>query len=251
VINDKSFCLSLPGNIAPGVYRLRYNEDCGEQFIDMIINGIDKEISFNTNLNSESPSFTGSEENSIWSSYKKQSKSQVYKLGILYNFLSFYPSAEDEVVQQITEATAQERKKYYESFENFIKSNKGTWVEKMVSNQPYYFSDPKTVPTRRDFIRRDYYWDGINTNDPMLMNSPLYRTLIDNYLDFQSTTDYTASNLENYLKKSAAVIMQNFGHNAATKAFALSYLKEKFIQIGQHPTATFINVKYGLSGTEP
>ncbi|MFV5686503.1 hypothetical protein ACM55I_13775 [Flavobacterium sp. GB2R13] len=249
-IKDNSFYLSLPGTIAPGVYRVQYNQGCGEQFVDVIVNGIDKEISFDTNLNSEFPSFMRSEENRRWSNYQKQSKCHVSKLGILYNFLSFYPSTQDKVVLQVTKAVTQERRKYYDSFENFIKRNKGTWAGEMVSNQPHYFSDPKNVPTRRDFIRRDYYWDDINTNDPKLMNSPLYRTLIDNYLDFQSTTDYTASQLEDYLRKRSAVIMQKFGDNATTKAFALRHLKEGFIAMGQYSIAIFIENKYGLSGAK-
>ena len=246
-IKANSFYLSLPGTIAAGVYRIQYNTDCGNQFIDVIINGVDREISFVTNLNNEFPSFTGSEENSRWSNYRKQTKSQVSKLGILYNFLSFYPSAQDKVVQQVAKAVTQDRKEYYNSFDDFIKNNKGSWAEKMVANQPYYFSDPRAVPTRRDFIRRDYYWDDINTSDPLLINSPLYRTLIDNYLDFKNISDYTASDLEDNLKKRADVVMRKFGDNEATKAFALSHLKEQFIAKEQYMMATFMEIKYGLS----
>jgi hypothetical protein len=230
-IKENSFHLSLPGTIAPGVYQVQYNSDCGKQSIDVIINGIDREISFVKNLNNEFPSFTGSEENSRWSIYKKQTKSQVAKLGILYNFLSFYPVAEDNVVQQVAKVVARERKEYYNNFDNFIKNNKGSWAEKMVTNQPYYFSDIGAVPTRRDFIRRDYYWEDINTNDPMLINSPLYSNLIDNYLDYHSTNDYTPAEVDNYLDVSVAIIMEKFSHNPVTKAFALNYLKVKRSQM--------------------
>ena len=249
-IKENSFHLYLPETIAPGVYQVQYNTDCGKQSIDVIINGIDREISFVKNLNNEFPTFIGSEENSRWSIYKKQTKSQLSKLGILYNFLSYYPVAEDEIVLRVSKAVTQERKKYYDSFDKFVKSNKNTWVEKMVSNQPYYFSDPRKVPTKHDFIRRDYYWDDINTTDPLLMNSPLYGTLIDNYMDFQNISDYSLSDLEVHLKKRAAVVIQKFGDNAATKAFALSHLKERFIAKEQHSMATFMEFKYGLSVTK-
>ena len=230
-IKANLFYLSLPGTIAAGVYRIQYNTDCGNQFIDVIINGVDRQISFVKNLNNQFPSFTGSEENSRWSSYRKQIKSQVSKLGILHNFLSFYPSAQDKVVQQVAKAVARERKEYYNNFDNFIKNNKGSWAEKMVANQPYYFSDPAAVPTRRDFIRRDYYWDDINTDDSMLINSPLYSDLIDNFLDYRSTNDYTPAEVDNYLDVSVAIIMEKFSHNPVTKAFALNYLKAKRSQM--------------------
>lgn len=251
VVKENSFQLSLEGTTAPGVYRVQYNTDHGKQFIDIIINGVDKEISFSKDLNNEFATFAGSEENNRWSIYGKQTKSQVSKLGILYNFLSFYPSAQDKIVRKATRAVTQERKKYYQSFDNFIKSINGTWAEKMVANQPYYFPDPSAVPTRRDYMHEDYYWDGINTSDPMLLNSSLYQTLIDNYMDFQNISNYSASDLEAILKKKATVVMQKFGDHEATKAFVLSHLKEKFSANVQHSTAKFIAVTYGSSDTKP
>jgi hypothetical protein len=52
--------------------------------------------------------FVGSKENDLWNSYKKQNRRQVFKLGF-YIFLSFYPVAEDEVVQKVIEAVSKER----------------------------------------------------------------------------------------------------------------------------------------------
>jgi hypothetical protein len=96
----------------------------------------------------------------------------------------------------------------------------------MVTNQPYYFSGPKIVPTLRDFVQRGHYWEGINTNDPKLINSPLYPTLIDKYLDFDKVKDYNALELEDYFNRSATVIMEKFSHNKETESFK-AYLKEK------------------------
>jgi hypothetical protein len=71
------------------------------------------------------------------------------------------------------------------------------------------FSGPKIVPTLRDFVQRGHYWEGINTNDK-LINSPLYPTLIDKYLDFDKVKDYNALELEDYFNRSATVIMEKF-----------------------------------------
>jgi hypothetical protein len=53
------------------------------------------------------------------------------------------------------------------------------------------------------FLQRGHYWEGINTNDPKLINSPLYPTLIDKYLDFDKVKDYNALELEDYFNRSA------------------------------------------------
>jgi hypothetical protein len=225
------FGLSLPYDITAGIYRVQYNQDCGNHFVDIIINGRDKQISFVVNSDNDFALFAGSEENKDWSRYRLQSQALVAKLEVLYNFLSFYPVTKDEVVRQVTEAVSHERKKYYENFEFFIKNNKGSWAGKMVANQRHYFSDPTAVPTRRDFVHHDYYWDGINTNDPKLINTPLYKTLIDDYLEFNDTHDDTAAEQEKIFNINAAVIMENFSHNLTTKSFATDYLKEKRSQM--------------------
>jgi hypothetical protein len=54
-----------------------------------------------------------------------------------------------------------------------------------------------------------HYWEGINTNDPKLINSPLYPTLIDKYLDFDKVKDYNALELEDYFNRSATVIWKS------------------------------------------
>ncbi|MFB0904162.1 MAG: hypothetical protein QMB11_07265 [Nonlabens sp.] len=228
---DNSFRLSLPAATAPGVYRIKYNEDCVNQFVDIIINGKDEEISFVLNSSKDFAVFEGSEENKLWSKYQIESQSQAAKLEILYQFLSFYPAAQDKVVQEVVEAVSLEGKVYYDNFHHFQKKNKGSWAEKMVTNQPYYFSNPTAVPTRRDFVRHDYCWDGINTHDPKLINTPLYKTLIDDYFEFNATDGDTAAEREDRFNINAAVMMEKFSHNLTTKSFATDYLKEKRSQI--------------------
>jgi hypothetical protein len=87
----------------------------------------------------------------------------------------------------------------------------------MVTNQPYYFSGP--CPYASGFWQRGHYWEGINTNDPKLINSPLYPTLIDKYLDFDKVKDYNALELEDYFNR-VRLIMEKFSHNKETESFA-------------------------------
>jgi hypothetical protein len=47
---------------------------------------------------------------------------------------------------------------------------------------------------------------GMLTNDPKLINSPLYPTLIDKHFDFDKVKDYNALEWEDYFNRSAAVL---------------------------------------------
>ena len=52
-IKDEKFSLSIPTSVAPGVYRFQYAVGEGEQYIDLIINGTEKEIAFTLQANEE------------------------------------------------------------------------------------------------------------------------------------------------------------------------------------------------------
>jgi hypothetical protein len=69
---DKMFYLSLPGTIAPGVFRIPYSTQSGKQSTDVIVNCVDRDIFFVINLNKKLLSFSGSGENRRWISYKKK-----------------------------------------------------------------------------------------------------------------------------------------------------------------------------------
>jgi hypothetical protein len=104
-----------------------------------------------------------------------------------------------------------------------VKSNKGTWPQNGNKPTVLFF---RSLSTLRDFVQRGHYWEGINTNDPKLINSPLYPTLIDKYLDFDKVKDYNALELEDYFNR-VRLIMEKFSHNKETESFAKAYLKEK------------------------
>jgi hypothetical protein len=168
VIVNNSFCLSLPATIAPGVYRLQYNQDCGGQFVILLLMAwTGRFLLFSIGITSSH--FVGSKENDLWNSYKKQNRRQVFKLGFYIIFIFLSGSRRWSGTKG--HRGSLKSVKIYDNFESFVKSNKGTWAAKMVANQPYYFSGPKIVPTLR-FCTAWYYWEGINTNDPKLINSP-------------------------------------------------------------------------------
>ena len=83
------FRIIAPQNIEPGVYRFQYSQNSISDYIDIIINGVEKEISFTMDVSipGSSPVFTKSESNKKWYKYKEASNLQLNKIAVLHQFL--------------------------------------------------------------------------------------------------------------------------------------------------------------------
>jgi hypothetical protein len=225
IINGE-FTLFLSDKIEPGVYRLEFDKTFK---VDIIIDSIEKEIEMyiDTGDSFFNPIFTKSLENMGWYKYLSKSNLEVLKLEKMFSFLSSYPKDRTNVL--ITRKYNRLRKKYYKCFLNFVKDNQNSWAGCLVQNQPFYFSNLTKPPIIRDYIRRDFYWEGIDTANPKLINSPLYYKQIDTYFQYiNSTSHHTFSKTEKEyeLKKSIDTVLTKFSNNEKTYQFAEKYIQQ-------------------------
>ena len=106
-IQEGKFSLTAPGDIEPGVYRFQYSQTAND-YIDIILDGKEKEISFSIDLMTEEkePAFILSRENQLWYSYQNQSQLQFQKIEVLNQFVGMYPGTQDKIISQATKALA-------------------------------------------------------------------------------------------------------------------------------------------------
>jgi hypothetical protein len=128
VIIKDSFALSLPANIETGVYRFQYAMSESEQYLDIIINGKEKEIAFTLQANDEyaTPVFSASEENKKWYAYNAQVNALLLKTNLLNQFIVSYPNAESAVVIAAHQELEKEKAFYWERFNAFKTSMQNT-----------------------------------------------------------------------------------------------------------------------------
>jgi thiol-disulfide isomerase/thioredoxin len=249
-IKEGSFSIKAPINLEAGVYRLHYSQDNLNEYVDVIINGKEKNISFSLDLleapEIRKPFFNASLENQNWYTYQSQSQVQLQKIEALKSSLSLYPNTTDKIVLQIKNAVLQEQLNYKKQESVFIKNNPNSWAILMVQNNPYYFTNPKEDWRIQDFDRRTHFWEGIDTNNPKLINSPLYTNHILNYLKYYMNPEmhFSEDEMNEGFKKSVDTIMQRFGSNYDTKKFALQYLQLGFKEIGNEKVLQYIDEKY-------
>ena len=247
-IKQESFSLSLPDTIEPGVYRFQYAVGEGERYIDLIINGTEKEIAFTLKANDEraAPLFTASDENQKWYAYKVQSNEQLLKIDMLNQFIYAYPNRNAEVVKAAMQEWEQEKALYAKNFNAFKTAMQGTFAYEMVANRPFYFNNPTDDARLQDYAKREHFWDGFNASNPQLLNTPLYTEHILNYLRYwmNPNMNFSAEEKTNGFKRSVDIIIRQFGGNEQTHEFAYKYLILGFKEIGEEEVLQYLDENY-------
>lgn len=247
-IDKEHFAIALPATISPGVYRFQYTMTEGEKYVDIIINGKEKQISFSKKVNDDldMPVFTASEENKKWYAYLKENGQQLLRIQWLNQFINAYPLYNSNVVRAAEKEWNMEKALYEQQFQKFKTEMKGTWAYDMVVNRPFYFSDPKKDLRIQDYEKREHFWDGFDANNPQLINTPLYTDHILNYIRYWMNPEmnFSAEEKTNGFKKSTDVIIQKFSGNQQTQEFAYKYLVLGFKEIGEENVLQYLDEKY-------
>jgi thiol-disulfide isomerase/thioredoxin len=247
-IQEGKFSVSVPMAIEPGIYRFQYNQTAND-YVDLIINGKEKEIEFSMDLLSienKSPQFTKSKENKMWYGYLAQSQKQLQKIELLNQFLGAYPSVKDKIVVQGLQALSIEKGNYVKQKNLFLKQNATTWAALIVKNKPYYFTNAKDDWRIQNLEKQTHYWDQINTTNPKLINTPLYVELILEYLKYYMNPEmnFSEAEMNEGFKKCVDTIMAKFSGNKETEKFALKYLQLGFKEIDKSEVLQYIDQKY-------
>lgn len=247
-IQNEIFTMKIPYAIVPGVYRFQFSQVNANEYLDVIIDGLEKKIHFTLDLNknTKQPFFTESNENKRWYDYLAQSQIKLRKIELLDQLLNQYPDQKDKIVRQVQQSAQLEKENYRLDFDKFIASNASSLSGAMVANRPYYFANPTDLPQIQAYNHRNHYWDYINTLNPKLINTPIYSEHILNYLKYYRNPEmkFDATEMENGFIKSVDTIVQKFEGNKETKDFALQFLTLGFKEIGQEKVLQYIDQKY-------
>ena len=247
-IQEGKFSLSAPMDIEPGIYRFQYSQTSND-YVDLIINGKEKEIEFSIDLLSienKPPQFTKSKENKMWYGFLAQSQKQLQKIELLNQFLGSYPSVKDKIVVQGSQALSIEKGNYVKQKNLFLNQNATTWAALIIKNKPYYFTNAKDDWRIQNLEKQTHYWDKINTTNPKLINTPLYTELILEYLKYYMNPEmnFSETEMNEGFKKCVDTIMAKFSGNKDTEKFALKYLQLGFKEIDKSEVLQYIDQKY-------
>jgi thiol-disulfide isomerase/thioredoxin len=250
IYNDGTFKINAPKNTEPGVYRFQYSQTSADEYIDIIINGSENDVSFTLDINEakeiRQPNFTKSNENRNWYQYQKERQILLQKIQSLQQLVALYPSKTDRIIKQAHDVISQEKNNYNFKEILFLKQNTTTWAGKMVANRPYYFTNPEEHWRLQVYNAKEHYWDKITTNNPELINTPLYTEHILEYLKYYMNPNlkFSEQEMNDGFIKSVDKIIQKFSGSDATKKFAIQYLQMGFKELGNEKVLQYIDEQY-------
>ena len=247
-IYKDSFTVTAPATIESGVYRFQYAHSEQIQYIDLILNGQDRNIRFSIKANDEvaKPVFTGSVENIAYQDYLQRIKFLLGKIDLLNQFIYAYPSPKTEVVRAALAEYEKEKLAYSLALEDFKSKMKGTWAYHMVANRPYYFTNPTDDPRIQDYMKREHYWEGMDVSNVKLINSPLYTEHILNYLRYwmNPKMNFNSAEKTEGFKRDVDRIIRQFSTNKEMHEFAYRYLTLGFKEIGEEEVLKYMDENY-------
>ena len=247
-IENEKFSITAPPNLEPGVYRLQYSQSSKYDYVEVIINGKEKNIAFSIDLNQpERPvTFTASKVNKAWHDYQNQKNRQLQNIASSQQLMANYSDPKAAIVIQSKAALKKDIERYNAHRNRFLSAQGTSWAAQMVKNRPVYFANPFASLQLQDYNRQEHFWDGIDTTNPKLINSPLYTEHILTYVQYYMGADrgFSADQIVEELIKCVDTIMQKFGGHKMTQYFALKYLQLGFKEIGHEELLQHIDKTY-------
>jgi len=186
------FVMELDQKVVPGIYRMIYGMPQEKNMFDIVYSGKeDITVAFNEG---KGVTFSTSEENKLWSNYKKQTNAINKDIASLSD----------------VEPLLKKQQKLQESYQTLTK---GMFIENFIlANQPYF---PTTFTTKEKFLleKKQHYFNPINVNNKALQESDFILKKIYSYLTQKEDAEkvshflmpadlkYQKSTLQNIWKK--------------------------------------------------
>jgi len=246
-IKDNKFRFALSTDIPKGIYRLRFSQTEIDKYLDIIIDD-ESEINFRLDITREpfEPMFSKSNQNRDWAEYNKNVSYLITPLFILADFLNVYKLDKENVYKEAESTYSQKRKAIEKLRETFVKLHRNNYIGNYITNNPFWFSNPKEDIILQKFYQRNHIWDNVDTANPALLNSPLYSEKIFNFIKYYLDPElhFPKEQSTEGFKKSVDEIMKLFGENPQTGNFAMEYLYAGFKQMDQEEILRYIDQNY-------
>jgi thiol-disulfide isomerase/thioredoxin len=247
-ITYEKFRVALSPKIQPGVYRFQYSVVNQNDFIDIIIDGKEKNIDFTLDVSSEQrkPVFNTSIENTLWYEWKSLQYQSLQKIQVLASFLQSYPSKSEKIFMIVKKDYGNLVKQYKQKYVRFVNEHKSSWAAKIVGSSQLYFPNPEHDVVLQKYYAHQHFWDGFHSSDTALINTPLYTNLILEYVKYymDPSRNYSEEEANQGFKKSVDTIVLKFSGHPKCKDMAIRYLSMGFKEIANEEVLQYIDEHY-------
>lgn len=229
---------NLP-QLQDGVYQIIINNPIPKNnkfsihFLNIIIDNSEKHIVFNFNPTIDPvPTFSKSEINKNWAEFLRL---QNFRLATIEHIKSAIlngntsnlapPNKFEDILQKEISDFKQIRQKY-------IKSGFNKWSKYLAQNTP--------ISIKFDNVTKDNFWNQFDTNNPDLINTPIYQELIQYYV----SNYYNNANEDQYIEVFQKVI-EVFSKDNSTKEWVVKYIITGLYRLQNDKLSQYFSKKYG------
>ncbi|NOR27433.1 MAG: redoxin family protein [Lutibacter sp.] len=239
-ITNGEFSINFPENAAAGMYRLLYNQQ-NQGFVDFIYNNENVELKFDPENPFETVEFMTSEENKLFTSYLLESANWQQELDA-YQISYFNMEGEEE-----TSLLQSEYSNLLTKFNIFQTEFEKKAEEKLAlhfikANHKYYA--PNLIKTPQNYLNseKQHFFDFINFEDEVLLNSIFLSELITDYVFYLNGSDDVE--VQNILYKNATKEVVDKIINTNLKSEIISTLLYAFSQVENTILVDFVIENY-------
>lgn len=248
-VNNNTFQLTIPNHLTKGVYKLLYKTTQASSGFDLLVNN-KADIEFTMPLSSNQftpPQFSKSEQNNLWFNYQQQFSISSQKIAVLKQAWQQYPNKTDDIIQSIEksiQALITDRRNQL----NELKKSAPFIALLLANSQPQEVFNSTVSEEQLDDYFIGQYWTGIETNNTVLLNTPIFNNLIFQYINLhlKKYQNETKSIQNKALKTCIDQVLKHFTQKE-TKSFAINYLSQGFKQLGNEDVLQYIDETYALA----
>jgi hypothetical protein len=240
---QQHFRFMLPRSIRRGVYTIPLSNPMSNiKDIDIIINGIDSLVRIQYFYEKQSKIvFHGSEENAKYQ-YLLQQEDSIYNIyANLENKMK-----ESKLKSSVSDSLCRVEEAYNKLLNIYCKKHPNTISAAIISNTRRKFVDPAMSGELKERYLYKHYWDGVDTENLVLLNTSVYNHLISDYLLQFSKTNLNMNSeiFSDSLIHLTDTILNKFKRSNRTYEFAVKYLEGLYYNLGQYQALQYVDVFY-------
>jgi peroxiredoxin len=234
IASRQDFSFILPQDSPVGLYRLILGKTKRAEFmggspqsIDLIFNRENILIRSDFNFPLDSLEIVESEENKIYYSFLKKYDQLEYRLQQVYPLIINYPKSADffkSAVDEFHNLQKEQKQLVDESSSEYS----DTYASRMISIYRTPFLEGTWTEMERVLYMREYFFDGLDFEDKMLLNSNVYTKKIIDYLSLYRNPNLVQSEQEDLFIEAVDKILSSMNKDRDVFGFVLNYLVKGF-----------------------
>lgn len=234
ITSGENFIFNLPQDSPIGFYRIILGKTKRAEFmggapqsIDLIFNLENITLTSDFNYPTDSLEFLQSEENKIYYSFLKKYEQLEYRIQQVYPIIINYPKS-TEFFKSAVDEFHNLQKGQRNLIDEYSLEYPGTYAFRIIKIYRTPFLDGNWTEMERVLYMREHFFEGLEFNDKLLLNSNIYTKKIIDYLSLYRNPNLVQSEQEDLFIEAVDKILSSTNKDQDVYGFILNYLVEGF-----------------------